>query len=168
MCADILIAEMRPTPNPAKNRPATNSGMAVETVCKTTPNENTHKVAKSPSLLPMKSASGAAANAPKNVPADKIDTIRDDSDAERAGFPYSSAEPVVKTDSQCGIAIMPPIVPVSYLLNCKQNTLILLRNDIPEEYTTESDKQTNSNGHGRRTRHISWSHYADRPEAQMI
>ena len=113
------------TPNPAKNRPATNNGMAVETVCRMTPKEKTHNVANSPSLLPMKSASGAAANAPKNVPADKIDTIKDDSDAERAGFPNSSVESVVKTDSQCGMANMPPIVPVSYLINCERNTVNL-------------------------------------------
>jgi len=110
------MTEMRPTPDPAKNRPATNRGIADATVCKITPKQNTHRVIKSANLLPMKSAKGAAPRAPKNVPADNIETIKDDCPAVRAGLPFTSVKPVVKVASQLGIAMMPPMVPVSYLL----------------------------------------------------
>jgi hypothetical protein len=39
--AGVLSAEIKPTPNPAKNLPARNSGMEVAAVCKITPKLNT-------------------------------------------------------------------------------------------------------------------------------
>jgi hypothetical protein len=57
---------------------------------------------------------GAAKRAPKKVPADRIETIRESSEAESLGFPVAST-PVAKPWSQYGIAKIPEIVPVSYL-----------------------------------------------------
>jgi hypothetical protein len=113
---NILKADINPTPRPAKKRPATKSGIATEAVCKITPKLNTTRVTISPRLLPMKSASGAAARAPKNVPADKMETIKDDCPAVISGlFVSGFLKPVENVSSHAGIAMMPPMVPVSYL-----------------------------------------------------
>jgi hypothetical protein len=74
---DLLKADIKPTPKPAKKRPATKRGIAAEAVWNITPKQKTTRVIISASLLPRKSAKGAAAKAPKNVPADKMETIRE-------------------------------------------------------------------------------------------
>jgi hypothetical protein len=72
-----LNAETRPTPRPAKNRPARNNGMAVAAVCRMTPNIKTQLEAIRLQRRPMRSAMGAAPRAPKKVPAERMDTIAD-------------------------------------------------------------------------------------------
>ena len=74
----VLSADIKPTPKPAKKRPATNRGIAVEAVCRMTPKQNTVIVIIKAIRRPMKSPNGAANKAPKKVPADRMDTIKDD------------------------------------------------------------------------------------------
>jgi hypothetical protein len=74
----VLSAEIKPTPNPAKNLPARNNGMEVAAVCKITPKLNTQLEAIKPHRRPMVSPSAAAQRAPKNVPADRMETIAED------------------------------------------------------------------------------------------
>lgn len=110
----LLNADINPTPNPAKNRPATNKGISLEAVCRITPKEKMTRVTSNPILLPRKSPSGAADSAPKKVPADRIETISEDCEALMPGaFVSGSIYPVEKVSSQCGMAMMPPMVPVS-------------------------------------------------------
>jgi hypothetical protein len=85
----VLNAEMIPTPKPAKKRPATKRGIAAEAVCNITPKQKTTKEIIRASFLPRKSARGAAAKAPKNVPADKMETIREYCAAVISGRPVS-------------------------------------------------------------------------------
>lgn len=76
---NLLKAEMRPTPKPAKKRPAMNIGRAVEAVCKITPKVKTIPEEISKAMRrPKKSARGAALSAPKNVPAERIETTAAD------------------------------------------------------------------------------------------
>ena len=77
--SSIPSIETIPTPNPAKNLPATNNGISTEAVCRMTPKAKTHRPIQSAMRLPVQSATGAANRAPKSVPADRIDTIKDDS-----------------------------------------------------------------------------------------
>lgn len=73
---DLLKAEMRPTPKPAKKRPAMNKGCRVDIVCRITPKLKTRPTdTMRPILRPSKSPNGAAVRAPKKVPADKIETM---------------------------------------------------------------------------------------------
>jgi hypothetical protein len=66
---DILIAEIRPTPKPAKKRPAMKRGWLVDAVWRITPKLKTRPTeAMRPHRRPRKSAKGAAARAPKKVP----------------------------------------------------------------------------------------------------
>jgi hypothetical protein len=58
--------------------PATNRGISVAAVCKTTPKMNTTEDTIKASRLPSRSAIGAAKSAPKKVPAERIETISDD------------------------------------------------------------------------------------------
>jgi hypothetical protein len=65
----LLRADTRPTPKPAKKRPATNRGRLVAAVCRMTPKMNTQHDAIKEKRRPIRSATGAAPSAPKNVPA---------------------------------------------------------------------------------------------------
>lgn len=87
--------------------------MAVAAVCKATPNIKTTVEAIKPSRRPIISATGAAVSAPKNVPADRIDTIREDCEVVMFRLPELSLKPVENSRSQKFMARMPPIVPVS-------------------------------------------------------
>ena len=78
---DLLVADMRPTPNPAKNRPARKRGMLTAAVCRMTPKINTNDDRIRPKRRPAQSARGAAPRAPKKVPADRMETIVADCDA---------------------------------------------------------------------------------------
>jgi tetrahydromethanopterin S-methyltransferase subunit F len=142
----LLIAEIKPTPKPAKNRPATKSGMAVAAVCKATPNIKTTVEAIKPSRRPIASATGAAVSAPKKVPAERIDTIVEDCEAVMLRSPELSLKPVENSRSQYFMARMPPIVPVSYLFG----TLISVRSvegsctvELPKQNTTKCYEKTN-------------------------
>lgn len=84
------------------------------TVCKITPRVKTAVLAIIPSRRPRRSAIGAAAKAPKKVPAESRETMVDDwlgvtSRLPSSGFRY----PVEKVSRQYGMARMPPMVPVS-------------------------------------------------------
>ena len=78
---DSLIAEIKPTPNPAKKRPARKSGMLTAAVCRMTPKIKTNDDRMRPKRRPAQSARGAAPRAPKKVPADNMETIVADCDA---------------------------------------------------------------------------------------
>jgi len=130
------MAEIKPTPKPAKNRPATNRGIAVAAVCKTTPKMKTSVEAIRPNRRPKISATGAALRAPKNVPADRIETIVADCEAVMLRLPWPSIKPVEKVRSQNGMARMPLIVPVSYLfvprfsIHCEESSGLSV--DLPK------------------------------------
>jgi hypothetical protein len=107
---DLLIAETRPTPSPAKKRPAMNRGCDVDAVCRMTPKLKTKPIAvKRPILRPRISAHGAARSAPKKVPAERIDTMSESSLA--VSFPSGCVE---KDLNQYFMPRIPEIVPVSY------------------------------------------------------
>ena len=126
----LLMAEINPTPKPAKNRPATNIGMSVAAACKITPKLNIIEVdAMRPQRRPMASATGAAVRAPKNVPADRIETIMADWDAVMSRLPAGLRNPVENSSCQYGIARMPPIVPVSYLSFMPVSFVLILNQD---------------------------------------
>lgn len=73
------MADIKPTPSPAKNLPAMNSAwLPVVIVCRITPRLKT--IAQElmiPHRRPRLSANGAANRAPKKVPAERIETMRD-------------------------------------------------------------------------------------------
>jgi hypothetical protein len=113
---DLLIAEINPTPNPAKKRPARNRGIEVAAVCKITPKVKTKEDVIKPIRRPIASATGAAVRAPKKVPAERIETIVADCDAVTSRWPLLFTKPVENWSCQKGMARIPLIVPVSYLL----------------------------------------------------
>lgn len=98
--AIILNAEIKPTPNPAKNRPATNIGIALAAVCKMTPNVKTQEDTINDQRRPIRSAIKAAASAPKKVPAERIETISDCCDAVIMGVPSAFLFPVENSFNQ--------------------------------------------------------------------
>lgn len=105
------MAETSPTPKPAKNRPATKRDCPVEAVCRTTPRLKTTPAANiKPRRRPIQSAIGAARSAPKKVPADKMDTIRDSS-----ALVTPSSPGLENVCFQYFMPIIPLMVPVSYL-----------------------------------------------------
>ena len=109
-----MRAETRPTPKPAKNRPATKRGIAVAAVCRITPNMKTKQEAIRPIRRPSRSPTGAEVREPKKVPAERRETICDCWEVEMALLPSTPvASPVEKVSSQYLMARIPPIVPVS-------------------------------------------------------
>jgi hypothetical protein len=72
----MLIAETNPTPNPATNLPTTKAGMFVAATWTTTPTMKTPHPLMIVVRRPIQSARAPDTRAPKNVPADNIDTIR--------------------------------------------------------------------------------------------
>jgi hypothetical protein len=96
----LLKADTRPTPKPAKKRPATNMGNLVAAVCKITPKLNTQQDAIKAKRRPIRSATGAAPSAPKNVPADKIETTSDVWPASMFLCPLESMKPVENSSCQ--------------------------------------------------------------------
>jgi hypothetical protein len=66
---------MRPTPKPAKKRPARNMGIAVAIVWRTTPRLKTQVEIIKAGRRPRKSARRGDARAPKKVPADRMETM---------------------------------------------------------------------------------------------
>jgi hypothetical protein len=75
---DLLRAEIKPTPYPAKKRPAMNRGCDVETVWRMTPKLKTIPADSiRPMRRPRKSPTGEAVRAPKKVPAERIETMRE-------------------------------------------------------------------------------------------
>ena len=96
----ILRAEIKPTPNPAKNLPARNKGREVAAVWKITPRMKTQDEAISAQRRPIVSAMKGEAKAPKKVPADKMETMADDSDGVTSRWPLESRYPVEKRSRQ--------------------------------------------------------------------
>src|ERR1700733_6105409 len=73
----MMIAEMKPTPSPAMTRPTHMRAMPVEAVWQMQPMA---KMKQPPMIVkrrPIKSAISPAMIAPKKVPADKIEVVRD-------------------------------------------------------------------------------------------
>lgn len=77
----MAYAEIKPTPRPQMIRPAAMTPMLVDAVSRIHP---TVKIAQPIMMVdrrPMKSARSPAMMAPKNVPADRIEVVRDCSQA---------------------------------------------------------------------------------------
>ena len=104
--------ETIPTPKPAKTRPTTNRGRAVAAVCMATPAQKMMTARTTDHRLPRKSAVGAASRAPKNVPADKMETTRDCWDEVMAQTPVVGLG-FPKTHNQSFMVWIPEITPVS-------------------------------------------------------
>jgi hypothetical protein len=143
----LLNAEIRPTPKPAKKRPAMKRGCSVDAVCRITPKLKTMPAETiRPKRRPRRSPNGAAVSAPKNVPADKMDTIREFCDAGSIGLPSASLTSE-KFSSQYGMANIPEMVPVSYLQRSQRpGSSSYDRVYGPVENTAESDEETDDNG----------------------
>lgn len=102
------MADIKPTPYPAKKRPAIKSGCEVAIVCRMTPRLKTKAVDKiKPILRPKKSAVGAAVSAPRKVPNDRMETIRDSWPELMPGSPSASVYPVENVSFQYGISRIP-------------------------------------------------------------
>jgi hypothetical protein len=80
-----------------------------------------------PIRRPIASATGAAASAPKKVPAERMETIVADWDAVTSRWSLLFTKPVENWSCQKGMARIPPIVPVSYLLfsRCQMGAFII-------------------------------------------
>src|SRR3982074_2214466 len=105
-----------PTPYPARKPPTTNKGMAADTVCKVTPRRKTWQGAIGRPRRPTRSGAGAAESAPKKVPAERMDTIKDFWLEVISGNRVTGLmNPVENLFFHCCIARMPLILPVSYL-----------------------------------------------------
>lgn len=73
----MTIADSKPTPSPETNRPPTSVETEEDAVWIITPiMKITHPI-KIVNFLPIKSAQSPAMRAPKNVPADMMEVIRD-------------------------------------------------------------------------------------------
>jgi hypothetical protein len=104
--------ETIPTPKPAKTRPTAKRGIAEAAACMATPAEKIRTARTTDHLLPRKSAAGAAKRAPKNVPADKMETTRDCSDEVMAHTPVVGLG-LPKTHNQLFMVWIPEMTPVS-------------------------------------------------------
>jgi hypothetical protein len=94
---------------------------------------------------PIRSATGAAVRAPKNVPVDKIETIVADCEAVMLRLPRLSLKLVEKVRSQYFMARIPLIVLVSYLF-MKRISVYSLREqqwsvDLPKQHTPKGHKE---------------------------
>lgn len=83
----LLRAEIRPTPRPAKKRPARNRGTPVAAVCSTTPKIKTKEDTISANRRPIVSPSAGLERDPKKVPAERMDTMAEDSDGVTSRWP---------------------------------------------------------------------------------
>jgi hypothetical protein len=72
----MMTADTKPMPRPAITRPGTSSATVVEAT-RMTPMEKTPQPAMIVERRPIQSAREPANRAPKKVPADKMETIRD-------------------------------------------------------------------------------------------
>lgn len=73
----MMMAETNPTPRPAMRRPGTSRETDVEATCRMTPSEKMMHPAMMVDRRPIQSATEPAINAPKKVPADRMDTMSD-------------------------------------------------------------------------------------------
>ena len=71
------MADTNPTPKPAMRRPATMSPRVLDAVCSTTPRMKIPHPAMMVVRRPTKSARSPAMRAPKNVPAERMEVMRD-------------------------------------------------------------------------------------------
>lgn len=92
----LLRAEIKPTPKPAKKRPARNMGIAVEMVWSTTPRLKTQVEIMRAGRRPKKSANRGEARAPKKVPAERMDTMDDSCEVVMSSSPLELRKPVLK------------------------------------------------------------------------
>ncbi len=73
----MMTAEIKPTPNPAIRRPATMTPIVVDTVSRMHPIVKMKQPMMMVNRRPMKSARSPAMRAPKKVPAERIDVVKD-------------------------------------------------------------------------------------------
>ena len=73
----IMMADTNPTPKPATRRPATMRPRLLDAVCSTTPMMKTRHPAMMVVRRPTKSAKSPAMIAPKKVPAERMEVMRD-------------------------------------------------------------------------------------------
>lgn len=106
-------AKSKPTPRPAKNLPAVKRGIWTKIICIKTPTLKTQLDMMRPHRRPSLSASKGEAKAPKKVPNERIDTMREDCVGLMVRCPSTSVYPVEKFRCQYFMAMMPPMVPVS-------------------------------------------------------
>jgi hypothetical protein len=95
-----MMAETNPTPKPAIRRPATNKPKELLAVCKIHPIPYTIHPRITVVLRPNQSARSPAMMAPKNVPALRIETMRD-----LCGVGITNAATVAAEASGPGIGI---------------------------------------------------------------
>jgi hypothetical protein len=79
----MIIAETNPTPKPAMIRPTAKTAMVLEASWITTPIANTTQPVIIVVRRPIQSARSPAKRAPKKVPAERIETIKELFDEER-------------------------------------------------------------------------------------
>jgi hypothetical protein len=73
----MMMAETKPTPIPAIRRPGTRSATVVDATCNATPREKTAQPRMIVVRRPNQSAREPAISAPKKVPAERMETIKD-------------------------------------------------------------------------------------------
>jgi len=93
---DILRAETRPTPKPAKKRPARNRSRLVEATWRMTPRLNIQQETIKDQRRPILSAIKGENRAPKNVPAERMETTADDCEGVMSRWPLLLTYPVEK------------------------------------------------------------------------
>jgi hypothetical protein len=72
-----MTAETKPMPNPAIRRPGIRTPTLEEATCRMTPSEKMVHPAMIVARRPIQSATEPAIRAPKKVPAERIETMRD-------------------------------------------------------------------------------------------
>ncbi len=71
------MADTKPTPSPAINRPGTSRAMLVDATWSATPTLKTMQPRMMVVRRPSRSAMSPATSAPKKVPADRMEVMRD-------------------------------------------------------------------------------------------
>jgi hypothetical protein len=79
----MIIAETKPTPKPVMIRPTAKTATVLEAIWITTPIANTTQPVIIVVRRPIQSERSPARRAPKKVPADRIETIKELFDGDR-------------------------------------------------------------------------------------
>ena len=122
----MIMAETNPTPKPATRRPTTSRASPLEMVWRMTPMVKIPQPAMIVVRRPMKSARSPAIIAPKKVPAERIEVIKDFFQDERMktfSLPWNSLETGWKCSMTYGMAMTPLMYPESYPKNIPPNAL---------------------------------------------
>lgn len=108
-----------------------------------------------PYFRPSLSAAGAAKSAPKKVPADKMETIRESSEGVIPSLPG-----LLNCWTQKGIAKMPLIVPVSFSCDGElhySKVKLAKCTHITEEHAAKRDKETDADGRPGFSSSLGWT-----------